>query len=81
MQVALCNEVIGDLPLEHQAAFAAETGYDGLEIAPFTLSRERPHALSEAEIAGVRRTVEAAGLRASAQLLKLAILVESGTTP
>ena len=44
MRIALCNEVIRELPFERQCAFARAVGYDGLEIAPFTLSPE-PHAL------------------------------------
>ena len=39
MRIALCNEVLAGMPLERQCEFAADLGYDGLEIAPFTLSR------------------------------------------
>ena len=38
MRLALCNEVIREMDLSRQAAFAAALGYDGLEIAPFTLA-------------------------------------------
>jgi sugar phosphate isomerase/epimerase len=62
MKIALCNEVIRTLPIEEQAAFAAALGYDGLEIAPFTLDAVRPHRLGDAAIAAVRRAVEASGL-------------------
>ena len=44
MLLSLCNEVIRELPFERQCEFAAKVGYDGLEIAPFTLSEE-PHLL------------------------------------
>ncbi|HEU0204566.1 MAG TPA: sugar phosphate isomerase/epimerase family protein [Burkholderiaceae bacterium] len=54
MKIALCNEVIGALPFERQCAFAAAIGYDGLEIAPFTLS-DTPDRLSDAEIEHHRR--------------------------
>ena len=42
MRIALCNEVIAELPFARQCAFARATGYDGLEIAPMTLGEE-PH--------------------------------------
>jgi D-psicose/D-tagatose/L-ribulose 3-epimerase len=61
MRLALCNEVLADVPLERQCEIAASLGYDGLEIAPFTLS-ESPERMTSAEIARVRRTVESAGL-------------------
>ena len=38
MRIALCNEVLAGMPLERQCEYAARLGYDGLEIAPFTLS-------------------------------------------
>ena len=38
MRIALCNEVLAGMPLERQCDHAACLGYDGLEIAPFTLS-------------------------------------------
>ncbi|MEL3889806.1 sugar phosphate isomerase/epimerase family protein [Ferrovibrio sp. MS7] len=61
MRLSLCNEVLAPLPLAEQCRMAAELGYAGLEIAPFTLG-EDPLALSGAERRTVRRTVEAAGL-------------------
>lgn len=61
MKLALCNEVLADVPLERQCEIAASLGYDGLEIAPFTLS-ESPERMTAAEIARVRRTIESAGL-------------------
>jgi D-psicose/D-tagatose/L-ribulose 3-epimerase len=61
MRIALCNEVLGDMPLERQCEYAAGLGYDGLEIAPFTLS-EAPERISSAEAARIRKVVEASGL-------------------
>ncbi|HEX4236152.1 MAG TPA: sugar phosphate isomerase/epimerase family protein [Caldimonas sp.] len=61
MKIALCNEVLAGLPLERQCEITAALGYDGLEIAPFTLS-DAPDRLESAEIARVRRTVESFGL-------------------
>jgi D-psicose/D-tagatose/L-ribulose 3-epimerase len=61
MRIALCNEVLGDMPLQRQCEYAARLGYDGLEIAPFTLS-SRPEKISTVDAAKIRATVEAAGL-------------------
>jgi sugar phosphate isomerase/epimerase len=61
MRIALCNEVLAGMPLERQCEYAARVGYDGLEIAPFTLS-DTPEKISTAEAARIRRVVEASGL-------------------
>ena len=61
MRIALCNEVLAGMALERQCEYAARLGYDGLEIAPFTLS-ESPGTISTAEAAKIRATVEASGL-------------------
>ena len=61
MRIALCNEVIRELPFERQCAFARAVGYDGLEIAPFTLSPE-PHVLPAARRAELRRAAAEAGI-------------------
>ena len=61
MRLALCNEVLAPLPLARQCAMAAALGYDGLEIAPFTLS-DAPQSIDSAQAAAIRREVEAAGL-------------------
>jgi sugar phosphate isomerase/epimerase len=60
MKLALCNEVIAGMPFERQCAFAAALGYDGLEVAPFTLAEE-PHLLGGRKVAETRRTAEDAG--------------------
>jgi sugar phosphate isomerase/epimerase len=61
MRIALCNEVVRELPFERQAALAAALGYDGLEVAPFTLDAEAPHRLPAAARVALRRTAEAEG--------------------
>jgi D-psicose/D-tagatose/L-ribulose 3-epimerase len=35
---AICNETFGDQPWEQVCRFVAETGYDGIELAPFTFA-------------------------------------------
>lgn len=61
MRISLCNEVIAELPFARQCEFARSVGYDGLEIAPFTLSDE-PHLLPLARRAELRRAASDAGL-------------------
>ena len=38
MKFGICNEIFQNWKLEDAMAFAAKTGYDAIEIAPFTLS-------------------------------------------
>ena len=61
MLISLCNEVIRDLPLTQQFEFARKVGYDGLEIAPFTLADD-PHLLPAARRAEIRTTARDAGV-------------------
>lgn len=61
MRVSLCNEVIGELPFERQCEVAAALGYDGLEIAPVTLTDD-PAKLNSARIAALRRAAADAGI-------------------
>jgi D-psicose/D-tagatose/L-ribulose 3-epimerase len=61
MRIALCNEVLAEMPLERQCEYAAALGYDGMEIAPFTLDAS-PEKISTAQAAKIRATVEASGL-------------------
>jgi D-psicose/D-tagatose/L-ribulose 3-epimerase len=42
MRISLCNEVVGEFDFARQCALAQEFGYDGIEIAPFTLSNDPP---------------------------------------
>jgi len=61
MKLLLCNEVIRELDFAEQCDFAAKIGYDGLELAPFTLS-ETPHQLSDKEINKVKQAAKDAGI-------------------
>ncbi len=61
MRFAICNETFVDWPLEKGFAFAAECGYAGVEIAPFTISRyvtDIPAAIRKE----IRREAESVGL-------------------
>jgi len=61
VRLALCNEVLAGRDFAAQCAFAAAVGYDGLEVAPFTLADD-PLALPAARVAEVRRAAADAGV-------------------
>lgn len=61
-RVAVCNELFEGWPLEQVADFAAEVGYEGLELAPFTLCCD-VRQVQPAERKAIRRTIESVGLR------------------
>jgi sugar phosphate isomerase/epimerase len=61
MKFGLCNEVLQPLPFAQQCRLAAQLGYDGLEVAPFTLAQD-PMAISDAEAAEFRRVADEHGL-------------------
>ncbi|MBL6455446.1 sugar phosphate isomerase/epimerase [Belnapia sp. T6] len=65
MRLALCNEVLRELPFAAQCARAAALGYAGLEVAPFTLDAEAPHLLSAPRRAELRRAAAEAGIALS----------------
>ena len=54
MKISICNEVFEGWPIEKVFEYAAQVGYNGVEIAPFTLadsvtqiSPERRRAIQE----------------------------------
>jgi len=61
MRIALCNEVIAPMPFPAQCEYAAKLGYDGLEVAPYTLSEE-PQRMGAAQVAVARAAAEEAGV-------------------
>ena len=62
MKIALCNEVIREMEFPAQCNYAAALGYDGLELAPFTLD-ENPHLLPSSTRAELRRMAADAGIQ------------------
>ncbi|MEO7549495.1 MAG: sugar phosphate isomerase/epimerase family protein [Ramlibacter sp.] len=62
LRFALCNEVLQPLPFDQQCAAAAALGYDGLEVAPFTLAPD-PSQITDSEAAVFRRMAEDKGLK------------------
>lgn len=64
MKLSLCNEVIRALPFERQCVLAAQLGYAGLEVAPFTLAEEA-WAAPPAQRATWRRALADAGIAVS----------------
>jgi len=61
MRIALCNEVIAPMSFPKQCEYAAKLGYDGLEIAPYTLSDE-PQRMGTAQLAAARSAAADAGV-------------------
>ncbi|MEM7386090.1 MAG: sugar phosphate isomerase/epimerase family protein [Verrucomicrobiota bacterium] len=61
MKFAICNETYQGWSFEDTCRHIAETGYDGIEVAPFTL-KEDPRELTEAEAEDFGKTAVAAGL-------------------
>jgi D-psicose/D-tagatose/L-ribulose 3-epimerase len=64
MKFALCNEVLQPLPFARQCELAAAMGYDGLEVAPFTLA-EDPSRLTDAQAQEFGRVARDHGLEIS----------------
>ncbi|MCG3198936.1 MAG: D-psicose 3-epimerase [bacterium] len=61
MRYSICNEVFGETPFEEACRIVAEIGYDGIEIAPFTLA-EDARTLDSAARARIRKAAENNGL-------------------
>lgn len=61
MKFALCNEVLQPLPFVEQCRLAAALGYDGLELAPFTVADD-PTTLTDAQAAQLKRVAQDHGV-------------------
>ena len=59
-RIALCNEVVRALPFAAQCEFARACGYDGIELAPFTLA-DAPDEITASRAAALGRDAAAAG--------------------
>jgi D-psicose/D-tagatose/L-ribulose 3-epimerase len=64
MKLSLCNEVLRELEFGRQCALAAELGYRGLELAPFTLGDEA-YRMPAPQRAQLRRAAQEAGIAVS----------------
>lgn len=61
MKFAICNETFLDWPFDKACDFAAQCGYTGIEIAPFTLAATATD-FSAKQRDDIRRQADAAGL-------------------
>jgi sugar phosphate isomerase/epimerase len=61
VKFATCNEYFEHWPIEEVFAYAAEVGYEGVEIAPFTLAPSVEEISAERR-RQIRRAAEAAGV-------------------
>jgi sugar phosphate isomerase/epimerase len=62
MRFALCNEMFGPTPFHEICHIAADVGYEGIEIAPFTLA-DTVHDLGAGDRTALRKMVEEHGLK------------------
>lgn len=61
MNFAICNELFEGLPLTRVCETVRELGYNGIELAPFTLG-EQPARLCDKTRAALRQAISSAGL-------------------
>jgi D-psicose/D-tagatose/L-ribulose 3-epimerase len=61
MKISLCNEVLEPLSFDDQCKLAKSLGYEGLEIAPFTVS-DNPEKLTVREAENFRKIAREEGL-------------------
>ena len=61
MKFAICNELFENWPFDRVCRFCREVGYEGLELAPFTLAPMITD-LTAAELAGLRAQAADAGI-------------------
>jgi sugar phosphate isomerase/epimerase len=61
VKFAICNETFLDWPLDNAFGLAAECGYTGIEIAPFTIAPDA-REISSARRAEIRRLADQQGL-------------------
>lgn len=59
---AVCNELFGKLPVHRVCEYLASYGFDGIEIAPFTIADEDGR-VSGTTVAAVKQALAASGIR------------------
>ncbi len=62
MKYAICNELFGKLAFEKACLLTAQHGFQGIEIAPFTLF-EDPRNIGEDKICEIKHTLQLTGLQ------------------
>jgi sugar phosphate isomerase/epimerase len=62
MKYAICNELFGDLALEKACQITAQHGFQGLEIAPFTLFDD-PKNVGKGTIREIKHALQHSGLQ------------------
>ncbi len=62
MKFAICQELFVDWDWERQCRFAAELGYTGMELAPFTIAKDIRDVSAETRQT-MREQAEAAGVQ------------------
>ena len=62
MKYAICNELFENWPFDKVCEYVKSVGYDGLELAPFTLA-PRITDVDQAQRAQLRREADAAGVK------------------
>lgn len=62
MKIALCNEVLAGMDFPAQCAHMAALGYDGIELAPYTVGGDQPHLLAAQARQALRRAAADHGL-------------------
>ena len=72
MKIAFCNEVFGEMPLEKQFAIMADAGFDGAELAPFTLD--------DAWVSGAEKTADVRRIDA-AERKKIVKIAQKAAVP
>ena len=61
MRISICNELFQGWPIERVFDYAAQMGYDGVEISPFTLA-DSVLDLSPKRREAIRRAAERSGV-------------------
>ena len=61
MKISICNELFQGWPIEKVFDYAAQLGYDGVEIAPYTLA-DSVTEISSLKRKGIRRAAEKSGV-------------------